>query len=270
MTADLHPLDLATRLEPLAEGRYRGRITPAYANMVGPFGGAIAAVVLNAVLLHPRRLGEPVALTVNFAGPIADADFEVQARPLRTNRSTQHWLVELLQNGETAISATLMSAERRPTWSDQELACPAVPPAAEVAVTPTGGFTPWVGNYEMRFIDGLLTFNPAHAGDSSQSRLWVRDQPPRVLDFLSLTALADVFFPRIFLRKQQPCPAGTVSMTLYFHAGSAELAACGAAPLLACARAQVLHDGFADQTAELWSADGRLLATSAQLVYYKA
>ena len=30
--------------------------------------GAIAAVVLNAVLLHPRRLGEPVALTVNFAG----------------------------------------------------------------------------------------------------------------------------------------------------------------------------------------------------------
>jgi len=269
MTDTLHPLDHATRLIALGEGHYRGRLTAAYANMVGPFGGAIAAVVLNAVLQHPQRLGEPVALTVNFAGPIADAEFEIRARPARTNRSTQHWSIELVQAGETAILASAMTAERRDTWSDQELAFPRVAPASEVPVTATGGFTPWVANYEMRFIDGLLSFRPADAGENSQSRLWVRDQPPRPLDFLSLSALADVFFPRIFLRRQQPCPAGTVSMTLYFHADGAELAACGTASLLACARAQVLHNGFADQTAELWSADGRLLATSQQLVYYK-
>ena len=28
----------------------------------------------------------------------------------------------------------------------------------------------------------------------SRTRLWMRDQPPRPLDFASLTALADVFF----------------------------------------------------------------------------
>lgn len=270
MSVSQHPLDQAIQLHDQGDGLYRGRLTPAYANMVGPFGGAIAAVVLNAVLQHPQRLGEPVALSVNFAGPIADADFEIRARPVRTNRSTQHWSIELIQADETAILASAMTAERRETWSDQELACPDVAPASEVPVTPVSGFTPWVDNYEMRFIEGMLTFRPADARDDSQSRLWIRDQPPRALDFLSLTALADVFFPRVFLRRQQPCPAGTVSMTLYFHAGSAELAACGTEPLLACARAQVLHNGFADQTAELWSADGRLLATSQQLVYYKA
>lgn len=270
MTAASHPLDQATRLHAREDGRYQGRITPAYANMVGPFGGAIAASVLNAVLQHPQRLGEPVALTVNFAGPLADADFEVIARPARTNRSTQHWLIEVVQDGETAILASAMTAERRETWSDQELAFPQVPPSDEVGVTSTAGFTAWTANYQMRFVDGLLTFNPTHAGSSSQSRLWVRDEPPRPLDFLSLAALSDVFFPRVFVRRQAPCPAGTVSMTSYFHASGEELARHGSRPLLACARAQVLHNGLADQTAELWSEDGQLLATSQQLVYYKA
>lgn len=265
-----HPLDQATALTCLSEGQYQGHIGTAYANMVGPFGGTIAAVILNAVLQHPKRLGEPVALTVNFAGPISDAPFNLQARPVRTNRSTQHWSIELEQAGEVAILATAMTAERRESWSDQELKFPQVPAAETVAITPTGGFTPWTGNYQMRFIDGFLTFNPKHAGDSSQSRLWIRDEPPRPLDFVSLTALSDVFFPRIFIRKQAPAPAGTVSLTLYFHASSAELAENGERPLLGCARAQVLHNGFADQTAELWREDGRLLATSQQLVYYKA
>lgn len=270
MTSSLHPLDQAVTLQQREEDLYRGRITPAYANMVGPFGGTIAATVLNAVLGHPKRLGEPVALTVNYAGPIADAEFDVRVRPVRTNRSTQHWLIELVQNGETAILASAMTAERRETWSDQELKFPEVPPADQVPVTPTGTVAAWTSNYQLRFVEGFLTFNPQQAGDSSQSRLWVRDEPPRPLDFVSLAAISDVFFPRVFIRLQKPAPAGTVSMTTYFHASAAELAAVGERPLLACARAQVLHNGYADQTAELWSEQGRLLATSQQLVYYKA
>jgi hypothetical protein len=36
--------------------------------MVGRFGGATAAAALAAVLAHPARQGEPIALTVNLAG----------------------------------------------------------------------------------------------------------------------------------------------------------------------------------------------------------
>jgi acyl-CoA thioesterase len=70
----IHPLDAATTLTPLEPNQYRGETNAAYGNMVGPFGGTIAAVLLNAVLIHSERLGEPVSLTVNFAGPIADGD----------------------------------------------------------------------------------------------------------------------------------------------------------------------------------------------------
>jgi acyl-CoA thioesterase len=270
MNTTAHPFDQAIRLLAQDEGTYTGQITAAYANMVGPFGGVIAATLLNAVLLHPQHKGEPVALTINFAGPITDAEFQVSAQPVRTNRSTQHWNIALTQDGETAVTATAMLAVRRESWSAQELGFPDVPAAH--ALTPTLIPVPiaWVKNYQMRFIDGMLTMDGTGGSESSLSRLWVRDEPPRTLDFLSLTALADVFFPRVFVRRQMPCPAGTVSMTVYYHASGEELATFGQQPVLACARANQLRKGFADQTAQLWSHDGQLLVTSQQLVYYKA
>jgi acyl-CoA thioesterase len=43
----------------------------------------------------------------------------------------------------------------------------------------------------------------------------------------------------------------------------------GAGPVLAEARGARYHRGFFDQDATLWSADGTLLATSHQVVYFK-
>ncbi len=97
----------------------------------------------------------------------------------------------------------------------------------------------------------------------------MRDDPPRPLDFLSLTALADVFFPRVWRRRARMTPAGTVSMSVYFHAGADELAATGEGYLLGQARAQSFFNGFFDQSAELWNEAGHLLATTHQVVYFK-
>ena len=91
----------------------------------------------------------------------------------------------------------------------------------------------------------------------------------RPLDFAALTAMADVFFPRVWLKRATRVPVGTVSMTVYFHADGAQLAANGDGYLLAEARAQAFRDGFFDQTGLLWGADGRLLCSTHQVVYYK-
>ena len=90
---NLHPFDQAMVLAPQPDGRFIGGTTPAYWNMIGPFGGITAAAALNAVMQHPQRLGEPISLTVNFAGPMAAGAYTALARPARTNRSTQHWIV---------------------------------------------------------------------------------------------------------------------------------------------------------------------------------
>jgi len=47
------------------------------------------------------------------------------------------------------------------------------------------------------------------------------------------------------------------------------MAAQGTDPLLCIADAHVFNDGFADQLAYLWGKDGKLLATSQQIVWYK-
>ena len=65
-------------------------------------------------------------------------------------------------------------------------------------------------------------------------------------------------------------PVGTVSMTVYFHAGAAELAATGEGYLLGQARANAFQAGYFDQAAHLWSDAGHLLATSHQVVYFKS
>jgi hypothetical protein len=89
------------------------------------------------------------------------------------------------------------------------------------------------------------------------------------LDYVALTALCDCFAPRVWVRRHQRGPAGTVTMTVNFHADAALLAAQGDRPLLAQARAQVFRDGYSDQLGELWSADGQLLAGTQQIQYFK-
>ena len=266
----VHPFDAAIALEPLERGRWRGAPHPAWANMVGPFGGITAATMLDAALRHPDRVGEPVALTVNYAAPLGTAPFEVRARPARTGRSVQHWIIELLQGGEVASTATAVTAVRRDTWAAAELAPPDVPPAHAVPVTPRFSEVEWPRRYELRFHDGPWPDLRVEAElPDSLSTVWIRDEPPRPLDAPSLAAICDVFYPRTFRRRQRFVPAGTVTLTVHFHADAVELAAQGSRPVLGVARGLRYHRGFFDQRAEVWSDAGVLLASSMQSVWYR-
>lgn len=263
----LHPLDDALRLDAVSPGVSRGRTTPPYANMVGPYGGVTAAVMMQAVLQHEELLGEPIALTVNFAAAVSDGDFEVHAHPSRTNRSTQHWSMELIQEGKVAATATAVTASHRDTWTDTEAVMPSIPAPEEI---PAGSGAPmeWPRRYEMRFAEGEFRVD-GQRRDSSQTRLWVRDAPPRPLDFASLTALSDVFFPRVYVRRGEQIPIGTVTLTTYFHADGSALAEAGDDYLLGTVRGAAFQRGFYDHSAQLWSRGGVLLASTHQLVYYK-
>ena len=59
-----HPLDKALALahSDIQAGLFTGATSPDYWNMVGPFGGTTAAVMLEAVCRAPDRLGDPIAV----------------------------------------------------------------------------------------------------------------------------------------------------------------------------------------------------------------
>ena len=275
MMARMHPLDEAIDLRACAlqdtPHEFTGTTHPAYANMVGPFGGTTAAQLLQSAMLHPDHLGEPVALTVNFAAPVADGDIRFVARPVRTNRSTQHWIIEAHQSEGVVATATAVFAVRRETWSDVEAVMPANLPAPDaVPRMPVKGMPAWPQRYDMRFVQGVFpTDFDGQEQPTSDSTLWVRDEPARPLDFAALLAISDSFFPRVFIRRRRFVPIGTISMTTYFHADSAMLAKVGERHVLGVARALSYRHGYYDQTGELYSPEGQMLASTHQLVYFR-
>ena len=268
----MHPFDEATALQATAPGHYAGATHPAYANMVGPFGGTTAAQLLNAALQHPDKLGQPIALTVNFAAPVQDGPIAFMARAVRTNRSTQHWAIEASQGDAVVAMATAVFAERRSTWSDTEAVPPQDMPPAEALqrMLPGPDMPAWPHRYDMRFAQGEFPDKfDEQEQPHSRSNLWVRDEPVRPLDFASLAAISDSFFPRIYIRRRRRALIGTVSMTTYFHADQAMLSGVGTAHVMATARALNYRNGYFDQSGEFWSAEGQLLASAHQVVYYK-
>lgn len=270
-----HAFDRALQLRLLAPGRYAGQTSADYWNMVGPFGGCTAATVLAAILQHPQRLGAPLSITVNFAAALAQGPYEVQLQAARTNRSTQHWTAALVQHdaqGQPVIvtTATAVTAARRETWSLSDQPMPRVPAPAEAQAMRYEQAMAWLDHYELRPVSGMIPQTwDGRQRDDSVTRLWMRDAPPRPLDYCSLLALSDIFYPRVWLKRATRVPAGTVSLTTYFHAGDAELRATGGGYLLGQARGQEFRNGFFDQSAQLWNEAGTLLCTSHQLVYYK-
>lgn len=271
MLREAHALDDAARLERRGEGRYAGATSPAYANMAGPFGGVTAAALLNAVLLDPRRLADPIALTVNFCASIADGPYEIETKLQRGGRTTQHWSMELAQNGAVAATASAVCGARKPVWSHYPVKGPPAPARDSLPEMDKDRRPEWTRRYSFRFSEGGLDGYPRADGliHSARTLAYIQDSPARPLDFLSLAALSDAFFVRIMHARGTFQPMATVSLTTYFHAGGDELAAIGATPLLGEADAAIFHNGFADQTCALWTPAGKLLANGVQITWYK-
>ena len=263
-----HPFDDAIRLETLDADTMRGRTHPEWANMVGPFGGITAAAILHAIESHPGRIGEPLALTVNYAAPIADGDFDISLRAARTNRTNQHWIAELGQDGDAKTTATALFALRRDGWADTETHPPSAPDPEQIPPNDPG-LVRWTSLYDMRFAEGPMPGKDGQPSPSSTTTLWVRDAARRPVDYPALAALCDIFYPRVFLRRGAVVPAGTISLTTYFHADQEQLDGVGNDFVLCTAHANRFTRGYFDQGAQVWTRDGGLLATTHQVVYFK-
>ena len=268
-----HVFDKATRVS-AGDSQWSGHTSEDYWAFIGPFGGITAATMLRAILEHSQRDGDPLALTVNYCAPIAAGPFDLDVRLIKANRSTQHWSVELTQQGgETAAFATAVFAVRRPSWSHRPVSRPEATPFEDTKRYPKSGLKmTWVHQYDFRFVEGQPLFGVATPGElaSPFSKLWIGDTTPRLLDALSLVSMSDAFFARIFHVRNELVPFGTVALTTYFHADAEDLIAEDATHVLAVSDASVFHKSYGDQTGALWSPSGKLLATTQQIAYFKA
>jgi acyl-CoA thioesterase len=265
----MHPLDSLLALHPIDSRTDAVTLTDAYWNFNGQYGGVSCALVMATLLRDPTRLGDPLSMTVNFATPVATGPARLHKTLLAQTRSTQQWQVRITQDvdGSEVLRSVAMVvfAVRRPSYSDVEIAPPQAPAYEAVPRTPRAGLN-WLQRYEFRFVEGVQTTARA----DSKTVAYVRDDPPRSLDYCSLAAIADSFFPRLFLRLGGMHPIATITLSIYFHATASALVQHGDAPVLTMARARSFESGYGDHIGELWGAQGQLLATTEQLMWFKA
>jgi acyl-CoA thioesterase len=266
----MHPLDAATKLE-AAGGKFTGATSDAYWNFTGPFGGATAATLLQGAMQHPKRQNLPLAMTINYCAPVAKGAFDVSVAEKRTNRSTQHFSVEMTQGADTVATATLVFAARPEGFAHISAAMPAVETPEQIESPKAKAPLAWIDRFDMRFASGFPVMRKDDSAPlgSARTEVWMRDNPVRKMDFITLMNMSDAFFARPFHVLGRLIQVGTVSMTTYFHCDESDLAEVGEDYVLGVADASIFAKGYADQSAWLWSRKGKLLATSQQMLYFR-
>ena len=267
----MHHFDASLELQP-ATGEQHGaaavflaQTSSRYKNVIGPFGGWTVALLLKSVLQTPDVRGAPLALDAVLMGAIDDGDVEVRVYPLRQNRSIGFWRSEVWQAGRICAHAQVTMSMARQTMVLQDAQFPDVPgpdvlPVYDNPRKPA----PWLAEYIFKPVSGLL-FSGA---ESMDALLWIRDAAPRALDAVSLTAMCDTAFPPPWIRLPEQTPVATVTCSVYYRGSEADLAEAGTGFILLDSRSSVAQNGYVDQFTTLWSAAGRLLAQTQQMLWF--
>jgi acyl-CoA thioesterase len=262
--------DADTALARSAANVFAGSIAESWRVGRGPNGGYVAALVLRAMQLtldDPART--PRSLTLHYLAPAKAGPCRAVTAVERVGRTLVTLSARLLQGEQVIALALAAFAGSRDSLTLREAAMPAVPPPEEIdplslasTVVPT-----ITAHYDYRWAIGDQPFT-----GSSSSRVggWLRLKEPRIADALLVAALMDAWMPCLFARLAEPIAAPTVDLTIHFRA---PLPLPGAAPddfYLGVFSSQLAAEGLFDETGELWSRDGQLIAQSRQLALLPA
>jgi acyl-CoA thioesterase len=246
-------------------GLYEATIAETWWIERGPNGGYLAALLLHALIEtvgDPRR--DPRSLTIHFLEPPASGPCRIVTTVERAGRSVTTLSARLTQGERTCALALAAFAVPRPSYELAEAAMPIVPPPEGLSPFPPAGtlFPRFTTHYDYRWALGDLPFS-----GSSSSRVggWIRLTEPRPADAPLLAAFADAWVPCLFPRLAEPIGAPTLDLTIHFRA---RLPLPAAAPddfYFCVFSSQLAADGVFDESGEIWSRDGALLAQSRQL-----
>ena len=248
-----------TELQDLGDGSFSVELSDRWMVPSGPNGGYFAALLLRAAVAASGGL-TPRALTVHFLSALPPGPATVTTQILRAGRSAT--TVDLtVTSAERTLVARASLGPNRPGVDFCDASMPPAPPPEELATEqwPEDDDTSVHLRYDMRFVSG-----GAHQYDHQQAEAigWLRTDDSSPVDHLVLAALTDSWPPPVARRQQSGVGAPTMDLTIHFrdplHEAIDDF-------VLLHSRTRLARDGFADLDTDVWSRDGRLLATARQL-----
>ena len=233
----------------------------------GAWGGLLVGAAVRAALAaHEPAGATPPAVrdvAMDMLGPVPSGDVPVRVERLRQGSSTSAWRVDALGDGEVVAAATVLLGAQRsgslpeqvhvrepdaPPWQDVPLV-PLAPPLAPV----------FTEHLEFRVVSGL-----PYQGRVEDVVCWVRFPQEDPVDAPLLLGLVDALWPASLVTFVEPRPVATMSFSASLHVDPATVSPL--APLLHVGRLVVTRDGYARETRELWTPDGRLAVWNAQVM----
>lgn len=255
-------------LDPIAPGRWTTHAAPEWRNPGGGlWGGYALGLCVRALEAEPQATGETLSMTLTYAAGLPSGLLDVRTRRLRQGKSIGVWEVELAPHGqdEVGVHGMVTLARRPPTPPFAFATLPSAPNPEDLPSPehPAGPAHFGASAFERRTLDGF----PPKPGGDSRSLAWVRPRNGR-WDKALLAMVTDNSAPRAMYALER-VHTTTLSLTAYLHASAEELAALGDDFILIECEGRVGGGGASDERSSYWSRDGRLLATSEQLAWYR-
>jgi acyl-coenzyme A thioesterase PaaI-like protein len=261
----------AMTLTAAGPGRWTTHAGQAWRNPGGGlWGGYAIGLCVRVMEAEPEAIGEPLSLTLTYAAALPAGDLEIRTRRLRQGGSIGVWEVELYPAGteQVGVHAIVTMARRPSTPAFSFASMPAAPDPESLPspdVTPHGASQHFGAQaFERRTAEG---FPPKPSADS-RSLAWVRSRRGP-WDKALLGMVTDNSAPRAFYALGPNVNTTTLSLTVYLHATAAEIAEMGDDYLLIECEGRVGGGGASDERSSYWRRDGKLLATSEQLAWYR-
>lgn len=234
----------------------------------GLWGGYAIGLAVRVLEAEPEARGEALSLTLTYCSGLPAGELDIRTRRLRQGGSIGVWEVELLPAGsdEVGVHAIVTLAKRPQTPSFAFASMPDAPDPETLPSPIYAGATQHFGAsaLERRTLD---TFPPKATGDS-RTLAWVRSRRGP-LDKAILGMITDNSAPRVFYALGPTVMTTTLSLTVYLHASVAEIAEVGDDFILVECEGRVGGGGASDERSSYWRRDGKLLATSEQLAWYR-
>ena len=259
----------AMLLTAVAPGRWTTFAGPEWKNPGGGvWGGYAIGLCVRVLEAEPDAVGEALSLTLTYAAARPAGDLDIGTRRLRQGGSIGVWEVEVSPAGSGAVGVhAIVTMARRPKTPDFAFATMPQAPAPESLSSPDmPGEALHFGAsaFERRTLDRF----PPQPGGSSLTLAWVRSRRGP-LDKALLGMITDNSAPRAMYALGPVVNTTTLSLTVYLHATVEEIAEVDDDFILVECEGRVGGHGASDERSSYWRRDGKLLATSEQLAWYR-
>lgn len=247
---------------PVAPGRFAFEVPDGWQQGRGAFGGLVLGALARAsIRSEPDRDRRLRALTGEIAGPVLPGAAELEVVSLKRGSAVSFVRVSLTQGGEVVAHAVCTLGKDRPgmpAW--QRIAAPEPPPWRDTfapeydpAIWPV-----FTQHFEFRPTGPF----PYFGGEEPVASGWLRPREDGGRDEAWLCGVADGWWPAAAVTFDGPRPTATISFTLQIVGDPASTEV--GAPLFHRGVSPVAAAGYAVESRELWTDDGRLLCLNHQ------